>query len=168
MRKPSGGPTVTASGPTGPAALGSHMSAIATTGLHHLRLTVTDLARSRAFYEGVLGFEVAAASEGDPADPAVRADPAQLYGGVVYATNGILFGLRPVAEASDRFVSDRVGLDHVSLGVAGRAELDAAVAALEERGVPHGEVIELPAFGIAILSFEDPDGVHLELTSPVA
>lgn len=144
------------------------MSDVTTTGLHHLRLTVTDLDRSRAFYEQVLGFEVAAQSEGDPSDPAVRSDPAQLYGGVVFATNGILFGLRPVAEPADRFVSERVGLDHVSFGVAARSDLDAAVTALEARGVPHGEVIELPAFGIAILSFDDPDGVHLELTSPLA
>ena len=141
------------------------MSDIATTGLHHLRLTVTDLDRSRAFYEDVLGFEVAAQSPGHPSDPAVRSDPAQLYGGVVFATNGILFGLRPVAEPADRFVSERVGLDHISFGVAGRADLDAAITALDARGVPHGEVIELPAFGIAILSFDDPDGVHLELTA---
>jgi glyoxylase I family protein len=28
-------------------------------------------------------------------------------------------------------------------------------------------VKDLPAFGIAILSFSDPDGVHLELTAPL-
>jgi glyoxylase I family protein len=43
----------------------------------------------------------------------------------------------------------------------------AAVDRLTERGVPHGEVMDLAAFGIAILSFEDPDGVHLELTAPL-
>ncbi len=32
------------------------MGDITTTGLHHLRLTVTDLQRSRAFYTEVLGF----------------------------------------------------------------------------------------------------------------
>ena len=144
------------------------MGAIATTGLHHLRITVTDLARSRAFYEDVLGFEVAAASAGDPSDPAVLADPFQLYGGVVFATNGMLFGLRPVAPGDDRFVSERVGLDHVSFTVGSRADLDAARGALAERGVEHGEVVELTDFGIAILSFSDPDGVHLELTSPLA
>jgi len=35
------------------------MSSITTTGISHLRLTVTDINRSRAFYTEVLGFEVA-------------------------------------------------------------------------------------------------------------
>ena len=144
------------------------MGAIATTSLHHLRITVTNLARSRAFYTEVLGFDVAAESQGDPEDPAVRADPAQLYGGVVFATNGILFGLRPVAPHDDHFVADRVGLDHVSFTVAKRSDLDAAADALRERGIEHGEVQELAGFGIAILSFSDPDGVHLELTAPLS
>ena len=143
------------------------MALIDTTGLHHVRLTVCDLARSRAFYEEVLGFEVAAVSPGDPSDPAVRADPAQLYGGVVYQTNGILFGLRPVAAAGDVFDSERTGLDHLSFGVASRTALLDASAALEEKGITHGDVMDLEAFGIAILSFSDPDGVHLELTAPL-
>jgi glyoxylase I family protein len=141
------------------------MALIVTTGLHHVRLTVSDLARSRAFYEEILGFEVAAQSPGDPSDPAVRQDPAQLYGGVVYQTNGILFGLRPVASAGDAFDSERTGLDHISFAVANRDVLVAAASALEERGIMHGEVMDLAAFGIAILSFSDPDGVHLELTA---
>jgi glyoxylase I family protein len=143
------------------------MALIDTTGIHHVRLTVTDLARSRAFYAEVLGFQVAAESPGSPDDPAVREDPAQLYGGVVFQTNGLLFGLRPVAPGDDRFVSERVGLDHLSFTVASRDALVDARDKLEERGVPHGEVIDLPPFGIAILSFSDPDGVHLELTAPL-
>lgn len=143
------------------------MALIDTTGLHHVRLTVSDLARSRAFYEEVLGFEVAAQSPGDPSDPAVRRDPAQLYGGVIYQTNGILFGLRPVASAGDTFDSERTGLDHLSFAVADRGALDAAATAMEEQGITHGEVLVLDAFGIAILSFSDPDGVHLELTAPL-
>ena len=62
----------------------------------------------------------------------------------------------------------RVGLDHVSFAVPTRADLDAAVIALEGAGVEHGEIVEMASFGIAILSFSDPDGVHLELTSPLA
>ena len=143
------------------------MALIETTGLHHVRLTVSDLARSRAFYEEILGFEIAAQSPGDPGDPAVREDPAQLYGGVVYQTNGILFGLRPVASARDAFDSTRTGLDHLSFAVANRDALHAAAVALEDRGVTHGEVMVLEGFGIAILSFSDPDGVHLELTAPL-
>lgn len=143
------------------------MGMIETTGLHHLRLTVTNLERSRAFYEDVLGFEVVARSEGDPADPAVRSDPARLYGGIVFQTNGMLFGLRPVAPEDDWFDSERVGLDHLSFTVSSLDDLKEAAARLEDAGIEHGDVIELDAFGIAILSFSDPDGVHLELTAPL-
>lgn len=143
------------------------MTAIETTGLHHVRITVTDLERSRAFYSEVLGFRVAVESPGNWDDPAVRADPEQLYGGVIFQTNGMLFGLRPVAPGDDAFDSDRVGLDHLSFSVASRDQLEEARRLLDERKVPHGEVRDLTDFGIAILSFSDPDGVHLELTAPL-
>jgi len=143
------------------------MADIETTGLHHVRLTVTDIARSRAFYQDLLGFEVVAQSSGDPEDPAVRADPNQLYGGVVFNANGFILGLRPVAERTDSFVSERVGLDHLSFTAPSRAALDAAAERLTKEGVTHGEVIELHGFNIAILSFSDPDGIHLELSSPL-
>ena len=141
------------------------MTVLETRGIHHIRLTVTDLARSKAFYQDILGFEIAIESPGDPADPEVRSDPAQLYGGVVFQTNGVLFGLRPVAEPSDQFVSERVGLDHLSFTVSSRADLVGAAQRLTAAGVVHGEVNDLTALGIAILSFDDPDGIHLELTA---
>lgn len=141
------------------------MAMIETTGLHHLRLTVTDLERSKAFYADVLGFQVAAESPGSPDDPDVRTDPEQLYGGVVFQTNGMLFGLRPVAVGDDSFDSERVGLDHISFTVSSREQLERAAERLAEHGVPHGQVLDLPDFGIAILSFSDPDGVHLELSA---
>jgi len=64
--------------------------------------------------------------------------------------------------------AERVGLDHVSFAVASRADLDDAAAKLQARGIEHGEVKELASFGLAILSFSDPDGVHLELTAPLS
>jgi glyoxylase I family protein len=140
---------------------------ITPTAVHHVRLTVTDIARSRAFYSDVLGLQVVAESSGDPTDPAVREDPRLLYGGVVFAGAGFILGLRPVADPADRFDSTRVGLDHLSLAVESRAALDDAATRLAEAGVEHGEVAELAGFGIAILSFSDPDGIHLELTSPI-
>jgi glyoxylase I family protein len=111
------------------------MSLINLAGLHHLRITVTDLARSRAFYQDVLGFAVVAESPGDPSDPQVRNDPAQLYGGVVLKTAGLLFGLRPVADPADRFVSERAGLDHLSFSVASLDELSSAAQRLHQAGV---------------------------------
>ncbi len=130
------------------------MAGIQTNGLHHLRLTVTDLERSRAFYRDVLSFTIVAQSPGSPADPAVRSDPDQLYGGVVFAAGGMLLGLRPVADAGDRFKPTRADLEH-------------AADRLAHQRIEHGEIRDLPAFGIAILSFTDPDGIHLELTAPL-
>ena len=120
---------------------------------------------SRAFYSDKLGFTVIAESSGSPDDPAVRTDPDRIYGGVVFEGPGIHLGLRPVADPDDRFVSERVGLDHLSFTVASHGALVEAAAALEERGVPHGEVTDLPDWGLTILSFSDPDGVHLELSA---
>jgi glyoxylase I family protein len=141
------------------------MAVVQTTGLHHVRMTVTDLERSKAFYTGILGFSVAAESSGSPEDPATRSYPGQLYGGVVLSTDGMLFGLRPVAAGDDRFDSERVGLDHISFTVGSRDDLDEAERRLEAASVPHGEIQDLPSFGIAILSFQDPDGINLELTA---
>ncbi|WP_040789790.1 VOC family protein [Nocardia paucivorans] len=143
------------------------MSLITTTGTHHVRLTVRDIRRSRRFYEEVLGFPVAAESPGSPDDPEVRTDPFRLYGGVVFQANGMLLGLRPVADPSDQFDPDRVGLDHLSFAVADRDELAVAAARLDAAGIPHGEITEMAQFGIVILSFDDPDGIQLELTAPL-
>lgn len=66
------------------------------------------------------------------------------------------------------FDPDRVGLDHLSFSVASRGDLGQAVRVFEERGVVHGQIASLPSFGIDVLPFEDPDGVQLELTAPMA
>jgi glyoxylase I family protein len=140
---------------------------IATGGIHHVRLTVTDVARSREFYTTLLGFEVAVESP-PPGDPAREALYPVLFGGVIMARGGLLLGLRPVAPAGDRFDEDRVGLDHLSFNVGTRAELDEAVRLFDERGVPHGEIRTLDGFGICVLPFRDPDNIQIELTSPIA
>ncbi|MEZ0493808.1 VOC family protein [Kineococcus sp. TBRC 1896] len=136
------------------------------TGIHHVRLTVTDIARSKAFYQDVFDVEPAVDFSAEAADPGVREDPERLYGGCVFALGDQLLGLRPVAEAGDRFVSTRVGLDHVSLRVGSRADLERAAERLAARGVEHGQVLELDQ-GIAILSLQDPDDINLELTAPL-
>jgi catechol 2,3-dioxygenase-like lactoylglutathione lyase family enzyme len=135
--------------------------------IHHLRLTVTDVARSREFYTSLLGFDVAV--EAPPAgDPSAEAMNRVLFGGVVMVRGNLLIGLRPVAPRDDRFDEDRVGLDHLSFSVASREELDQAVRLFDERGVPHGEIATLSSFGIAVLPFRDPDNIQVELTAPIA
>ena len=140
---------------------------IPTGDIHHLRLTVTDLARSREFYTGLLGFEVAVESP-PPDDPAAEEAFKILFGGIVMVRGNLLMGLRPVAPAGDRFDDDRVGLDHLSFGVPARADLDQAISLFDENGVPHGEITALPSFGIYVLPFRDPDNIQLELTAPIA
>ncbi len=142
------------------------MSLINSSGFAHVRLTVTDIARSKKFYDQVFGWPVAVDRSADVDDPEVNASPADFYGGTVYQTpSGALFGLRPVAPAGQRFDSEGTGLDHVSFQVGSRDELVAAQQALDEAGIEHGEVTDLSDAGMAILSFEDPDGVQLELTA---
>jgi glyoxylase I family protein len=140
---------------------------IPTGDIHHLRLTVTDLDRSRQFYTGLLGFQVAVESP-PPDDPSAAEVFKILFGGVVMIRGNLLMGLRPMAPSGDRFDPDRVGLDHLSFGVASRADLEEAIGLFDEHGVPHGEITSLTGFGIDVLPFEDPDGVQLELTAPIA
>ena len=134
--------------------------------IHHIRLTVTNIERSREFYTELLGFQIAAEA---PASHDPKSDPSYpvLWGGVVMARGNYLLGLRPVAEQGDSFDENRVGLDHLSFNVESRAAMDAAIKVLDERGVTHGEVRELTSFGICVLPFRDPDNIQLELTSPL-
>src|SRR5680860_746385 len=134
---------------------------IVTQSFAHVRLTVTDIERSRAFYDDLFGLPVAFEVPAD-ADDATREQLGFLFGGVIYRLGDSLFGLRPVGK--DSFDEDRVGLDHVSFAVASRAELDAAVALLDERGVGHDGVKDIGA-GF-ILEFRDPDKIALELFAP--
>jgi len=134
---------------------------IPTTSYAHVRLTVTDIARSRAFYDDVFGLPVAFELPPD-ADEATREQLWFLFGGVIYKLGDSLLGLRPVA--TDSFSPDRVGLDHVSFALASKEQLDAAAAVLDEKGVTHGGVKDIGAGWI--LEFSDPDDISLELFAP--
>jgi glyoxylase I family protein len=52
--------------------------------------------------------------------------------------------------------------------VASHQELEHAARLFDEHGVKHGTITRLPSFGIDVPSFEDPDGIELELTAPVS
>ena len=127
----------------------------------HVRLTVTDIERSRQFYESVFGWPVLIEVP-ENADEATRNQLSFLYGGVIYDLGGTLLGLRPVAN--DRFDENRTGLDHIAFRLASKEELDSAALHLDEVGVAHEPVKDIgPSF---ILEFRDPDNIALELTAP--
>ena len=131
------------------------------TSIAHVRLTVTDIERSRQFYESVFGWPILLEVP-ENADEATRNQLGFLFGGVIYDLGGTLLGLRPVAD--DRFHEDRCGLDHIAFRLSNKAELDSAAAHLDEIGVQHEPVKDIgPSY---ILEFRDPDNIALELTAP--
>ena len=129
---------------------------IAAEAVHHFRFTVSNVDRAVAFYTGVLGFT-----------KVMDLNPG------AFLTNGAVgLGLGPSPDPkraipNDRFDENRVGLDHLSLGVPSREALEDAVRVLDAHAVPHGEIKDLgPAFGIHILAFRDPDNIQIELSAP--
>ena len=123
------------------------------TGVAHVALTVTDLQRSRGWYERVLGWSAVAEGTGDGVRFAVGSVP-----------DGLLIGLREYDTAGRvRFDPQRVGLDHLAFSVAAE-ELERWEQRFTELDVPHDAVQDSP-FG-PVLNFKDPDGIALELTAP--
>src|SRR5579859_1974465 len=119
--------------------------------IHHLRLTVTDVQRSREFYTSLLGFQVAVESP-PPGDPAEEEAFRVLFGGVVMIRGNLIMGLRPMAPAGDQFDPDRVGLDHLSFGWPSRADLEQAAALFEENGGTKGAITRQTSLGIEVMT----------------
>ena len=123
-------------------------------GITHVALTVSDLATSEAWYTEVLG------------GPPVLDEDTGPFRHIVYSIGGTLLGLHgfPALQSSERFDERRPGLDHVSFGVATRAELLEWAGRLDALGVAHGEIVDA-GYGSG-LSFRDPDNIALELFAP--
>ena len=124
----------------------------------HVALTVRDLSVSVPWYEALLG-----------ATPVLDEDTDPDFHHTVYLVgNSTLLGLhqhaRPAPEGD--FSEFRVGLDHVSFGVADRGELERWVQRLDELGIAHGDIKDA-SYGSGV-SFRDPDGIALELFCPPA
>ncbi len=119
-------------------------------GIHHIKLPVSDLARSRAWYEQVLGFHmvvefvegdevqgVAIAREGCQPQIALRRDPARA---------------RALA-----------GFDPVALLVPTSDDVHAWAAALDETGQTYGDVVTGHRGGAVLVGLHDPDGIEIRL-----
>ena len=114
---------------------------------------MSDVGRAYDFYSEVLGFQKVAD-----------------YGPRILAHNGsCLIALTPAPEQTggdQGFDENRVGLDHLSLSVENRDELERASGLLAERGISHGEIVDLADFQIYVMMIRDPDNIQIELTAP--
>ena len=116
-------------------------------GLHHVKVPVSDMVRSREFYERVLELEPLSEFRDDH-DGVVR--------GVVYQAKGdLMISLReqPVAAAG------LVGYDPFAMMLRGRADIEHWAARLDALGVDHDPIVEA-SIGF-MLRFEDPDGIEV-------
>jgi glyoxylase I family protein len=122
-----------------------------TTGLNHIILTITDPARSRAFYGDLLGFETTDLGE----------DPAWGF----YFVAGLVWifcmpSRQPIP--GDRFSEFRVGLDHLSFAAPNRVALELLAERLREAGVQTNGVERFAPTGNLYVAFRDPDNIQLE------
>jgi glyoxylase I family protein len=123
------------------------------TGFSHLGLTVSDLERSKQWYADVLGWHML--QEGKDEETGISFAFGFLPGGV-----GLGLRLHPAGTGEDVFSPARIGLDHASLSVGSRDDLEALAAHLEEQGATYSPIVDAP-YG-AVLSFKDPDQIALE------
>jgi catechol 2,3-dioxygenase-like lactoylglutathione lyase family enzyme len=122
-------------------------------GLHHVKIPVTDLARSRAWYQRVFDFEVEYEFP-DADDGVVR--------GVAGSVPGL--GRTGLALRENPDVARGIsGYDPFAFGIEDEAAAKAWVAKLDSLGVEHGPIIEASIGWI--VSFHDPDGTEIRLYS---
>ncbi len=142
------------------------MAVFTTNGISHMRVTVSDLERSRRFYTEVLGFDVIADAPPPVGHPDHDIMEFNLQGGVLLKKGDLIFGLRPMPDGgTDRFDENRVGLDHVAFQVGSVDELRQAYAYFDAHAIPHGEIKDLGGSGMFVLEFRDPDNIQLELAA---
>jgi catechol 2,3-dioxygenase-like lactoylglutathione lyase family enzyme len=126
-----------------------------TTGLNHIILTVSDVARSRAFYSDLLGFDVVVIEE----DP----DKSSFFtcGGVQF-----FFFLSRQPTPGDRFSEFRIGLDHLSFTAPNMEALHDLAKRLLAAGVDTKGVEQFVHTGNHYVAFRDPDNIQLEYWLP--
>ena len=124
-------------------------------GVTHVALTVTDLGRSRPWYQSLFG-----------SPPVIDEDTGPFHHVVWVLAGQTLVGLHkfPDPHGSDPFDERRPGLDHLAFSCASRTELEQWESKLNELGITNGGIVDAP-YGSG-LSFRDPDNIALEFFSP--
>jgi glyoxylase I family protein len=134
------------------------------TNLHHVAIRVQDPARSRSFYEEILGLSFLELPVGGAVTAAWRGAPAE---GTLLATQaGDTFViLEPPLEGTpedERFNERRIGIDHLAFGVDDRTTLDELVERLRAEGSETVGVEHDPVLDKDYVAFRDPDNVQWE------
>ena len=121
-----------------------------TSGLNHIILTISNPARSRAFYGDLLGFELKPISDG-----------------FFFISGGVAIFLFPSTNLlpGDRFSEFRLGLDHLAFTAPDETALFAFANTLEAAGV-ETKGVETYHTGNKYIAFRDPDNIQLEYWLP--
>lgn len=123
----------------------------------HVGLNVTDLERSRRFYEAALGFDTLGQSEAEGRRFAFLG-----------AGGDVVLTLWQQSEGS--FDAGRPGLHHLAFRVPTIADVERAQARLRELGarfLHDGVVAHREGAASGGVFFADPDGVRVEIFAPV-
>jgi glyoxylase I family protein len=132
------------------------------TGFHHVTLNVSDLERSRRFYEALPGF-VIDQDFPEQATPVPLARVAKLRFRIGQAAARlVLVTPLPGTPEGDRFSEHRIGLDHLAIGVSGRTELESMLEALRAIGAETDGIHMDRAGEAAMITFRDPDNIQWE------
>jgi catechol 2,3-dioxygenase-like lactoylglutathione lyase family enzyme len=123
----------------------------------HIGLNVSDLARSKRFYQEVFGFDIAGESEEAGREYAFLAQEKTLV-------------LTLWRQSEGTFAKDRPGLHHLSFQVDSIDQVKEAEQRLRELGavIHHGGVVaHREGAESGGVFFEDPDGIRLEIFTAV-
>ncbi len=128
-------------------------------GFHHFSPTVTDIDASTSWYQRVLGLERIPGKFPHYGD--------EDGGYEVILTDfgaGIIIGLEHhKANDGQPFDEARTGLDHISISVPSRLDLQSWAEWLDSLEVPHSGVTDIDgALKFSTLVFRDPDNIQLE------
>jgi glyoxylase I family protein len=130
-------------------------------GINHLALTVSDLARSTAFYDKVLGFLGYTRVEVPESTQTLMKTRLLAWA----SPNGAVT-MRPAKGESAQKIHDRnaPGMNHLAFEAESRDDVERMAALLKEMGA---QVLDPPAEypyfpGYYAVYFTDPDGIKLE------
>lgn len=122
----------------------------------HIGLNVSDLDRSKQFYQAVFGFTVTGESQ-------------QAGRRFAFLSDGQKLVLTLWEQSTGSFAKDRPGLHHLSFAVNSLADVqvfEERLKSLDARFQYEGVVPHREGGDSGGIFFEDPDGIRLEIFSP--